>query len=870
MAPGPAENNTNPLASRRVRLLMRAAALASIWERVWPRLLPALATVGLFLAVALLDVLPGLPFAVHVSVLAIFAGMSGYTLRGLLIGDYHTDERATRDRLERDSNLQHRPLTALVDQPLSGQIDAGGRVLWELHLRRMAAVIGKLRVRLPSPGMAALDPFGMRAAVLLIMVIAAAAGATDARALLVRALVPQSAAIAQAQLSLDVWITPPAYTGLAPIFLERQKTPPPPLAAAASQSTGSPSDVPATIEPVAITIPVGSTFLAQMGALDDVAEISIGQRVVTFERFDEGETKSGARVEGMFQPADAGPNKLSVSVAGRVVAAWSVLVAADKVPEAEFLAPAKNLGRGLLGVEFEARDDYGLTGVGMAIRHSDGWAVPGAGKDVLIDLPVPGLGTPQAKGTSTQDLSAHPWAGEIVKLSLYATDGAKQRGESDPITLALPQRIFNHPVARAIVAARKKLNRPEAGAIDAAAKDLDTIARQPQQFFDDTVVFLALRIARARLAHDGTEMAVASVQKLLWETALRIEDGEFSIADRELRDAQKRLSEAMKNGADAQELDRLMNELQQALDKYMAALAEHLARQGLSEMPQNPTTRMMEGGDLQKMLDQIKELSRTGAVDAAKRMLSQLNQMLDAIRNGARMAQQPRGMNKGRRALQGLRDLTRRQQELLDRTFRQSQQNRRQGQQGQQGQQNQQRQGQQGQRQQGQRNRPGEHGKMAGEQEALRRELGRMMLQMDEILGAIPPSMGKADRAMKGAGKALQKGDGEGAVPLQTEALDQLRQATEGMAEQLARRMHGSMGMSLGRNGQQMPRGRDPFGRQRGQGAGGGVENGDVKIPGRMELRRSRQILDELRRRSGERDRPALELDYIDRLIRRF
>ena len=63
----------------------------------------------------------------------IFAGMLGYALRGLLIGDYHTDERATRDRLERDSNLQHRPLTALVDQPLSGQIDAGGRVLWELH-----------------------------------------------------------------------------------------------------------------------------------------------------------------------------------------------------------------------------------------------------------------------------------------------------------------------------------------------------------------------------------------------------------------------------------------------------------------------------------------------------------------------------------------------------------------------------------------------------------------------------------------------------------------------------------------------------------------------------------------------------------------
>jgi hypothetical protein len=31
-----------------------------------------------------------------------------------------------------------------------------------------------------------------------------------------------------------------------------------------------------------------------------------------------------------------------------------------------------------------------------------------------------------------------------------------------------------------------------------------------------------------------------------------------------------------------------------------------------------------------------------------------------------------------------------------------------------------------------------------------------------------------------------------------------------------------------------------------------------------------RDILDELRRRAGEPGRPTLELDYIDRLLRRF
>jgi len=35
-------------------------------------------------------------------------------------------------------------------------------------------------------------------------------------------------------------------------------------------------------------------------------------------------------------------------------------------------------------------------------------------------------------------------------------------------------------------------------------------------------------------------------------------------------------------------------------------------------------------------------------------------------------------------------------------------------------------------------------------------------------------------------------------------------------------------------------------------------------------LQKSRQILDELRRRAGERSRPVIELDYIERLLKRF
>jgi len=61
---------------------------------------------------------------------------------------------------------------------------------------------------------------------------------------------------------------------------------------------------------------------------------------------------------------------------------------------------------------------------------------------------------------------------------------------------------------------------------------------------------------------------------------------------------------------------------------------------------------------------------------------------------------------------------------------------------------------------------------------------------------------------------------------------------------------------------------RDPFGRPMSN--NGSFDQGDVKIPDENILQKSRRILDELRRRAGERFRPPIELDYIERLLKRF
>jgi hypothetical protein len=41
-----------------------------------------------------------------------------------------------------------------------------------------------------------------------------------------------------------------------------------------------------------------------------------------------------------------------------------------------------------------------------------------------------------------------------------------------------------------------------------------------------------------------------------------------------------------------------------------------------------------------------------------------------------------------------------------------------------------------------------------------------------------------------------------------------------------------------------------------------------VKVPDQIDIQRAREVLEELRKRAGDAQRPQLELDYIDRLLR--
>lgn len=829
---------------RRYSLLLRLAGAAILWERLWPRLWPAVLVAGTFLALALFGIFPALPAWAHIALLALFAVALPAALYAGVRSLRLPGHDAARARVERDSDLLHRPLTTLEDSLAAGFDDPVARSLWQTHRARMAERARNLRLRPPSPGLLRLDPWALRAALVLVLAVAAAMAGGDAPNRLKAALLPHIPGTPVPPVTAEVWITPPAYTRVAPLFLDA-----------------------ATPAAVSLTVPAGSAVLAQVSGAPTAPRLDVGVAQAPFVPLSPDPVARAYRLETTIEAG----TRLRVETATDVLAEWPMQVVPDAPPTAAFSAPPEATEQAHLRLPIEAADDYGLKDVTVTISRSGREDPPE--RAMQLSVPLPGRAAKQIKLPYVRDLTAHLWAGQPVALSLAAEDVAGQRTVSEPVESVLPERQFRHPAARAIIAERKKLADPSDAVRAEVAAGLGAISAVPYLFGDDVVVSLALGVARARLHHDSRDSAIAAVARLLWDTALRLEDGSLTIAERQWQRAQERLMEALREGAESQEIQELLDELEQALAEFMAELSEELARMGMMDMPLDPDAEFLDSNDLQQMIDQIRELAQAGALEAARQRLAELKQLLESLRaglqpGGPQQQQQQRQNAEAQRMMEALRELARRQQELLEQTFREGRQQPEAGRQGRPGQEGQPGGGQ------GEGEGEGEGEDQAALQEALRRDLGDLMLRFNDMMGSIPDALGQAERAMRRATDALRGSQMDPAVQAQTEALEHLRQGAQQAGQQMARQLGpgGQPGRFIGQR-PVLPMGRqpdrDPFGRPAESGSGFSA-NENVEIPDAMDLRRAHEIVRELRRRAGERSRPQFERDYIERLLRQF
>jgi uncharacterized protein (TIGR02302 family) len=827
-----------------------------LWERLWPALASIATALGLFVAVSWLGLWLWLPPVGRAIGLFAFVLLTAAATRPLLRLRMPTVQDGLR-RLDVATGLPHRPATAIADDIASPSSDPWSVALWHAHVERALKAARSLNPGWPMPRLAVRDPFAVRALV-LVLVIATFFAATGERGRRIAAAFDWQGVVNPANFRVDAWVSPPAYTNRPPIILP-----------------GVRPGEHAQASAVAIAVPVGSALVIRASGKTHPDVVTTGglNEAVAEQR---PQAPAGTE-ERRFTIADRGTATLRG--VGEEDMTWAFNAIPDRPPTISLARDPEPQARGGLQLSYKLEDDYGVVGAeatfALKQQAQDGSA---SAPRALFGPPNFALQLPQARtrngvGQMTKDLTDHPWAGTDVAMTLVARDEAGNEGKSEPFVLRLPERIFTKPLARALVEQRRNL------ALDADARDqvliaLDALAFDPERFTPEASIFLGLRSLYFGLAHAKSDDDLREVVQRLWSMATQIEDGNVSDAEAALRNAQNALRQALERGASDEEIKRLTEDLRAALDKFLQALAEEMRKnpQQLAR-PLGPNSRMLRPQDLQSMIDRLENLARSGAKDAARQLLDQLQSMLENLQTARPGEMGDDDGDDMMSALDELGNMIGKQQQLRDRTYRQGQDQRQRGQRGQPGRQGQQGQGQQG----GDQNALGE---LQQNQQALRDQLNKLMQQLREHgfgqnsdqqgQGGELDQLGRAGEAMGDAAGSLGQGNPDSAVDSQGQALDALRNGAKNLAQSMQQQQGQGPGQ-MGRPGgfrERADSNTDPLGRPRhGRDL---TDDQTVKVPGEIDVQRARRILEELRRRFADPLRPQIELDYIERLLKDF
>ena len=925
---------TSAAASERARL--RAHRILRV-EQAWPALLPSLGLFALYAALALIDLPQQLPVWLQALLLLLLFGtmaaLAWRRLRALAVPPRDAVDR----RIEQRSGLRHRPLQTLADRP-AGDTGAIGHTVWDAHVQRVGAGIGELQTGWPRLGLLRHDPRRLSLVLGPTLLAALLVAGVHGPERLASGFLPGLYEPPGPMPRLQAWITPPDYTHAAPVFLADAQ--PAGLQAPGSEAPGAQTTPAQTASSKAdLTIAAGSVLQLSLTGVFGQPRLDLQSLDSTLKpdiRLD----RLAAGSWGLHRALQAGTH-LTLHANGRIVADWTLRVAPPpRIVVAWNGAPGPASEPWLTRLPWHVAHPYGVSTLAAEIRLADPKAAAIAPLRVPIPLPPDAR---DASGTALPDLAADPRAGEAVIARLLATDATGQTAMSGEARMRLPERPFRNPLARAVLDARKRLALGRETR-EATASDLQALGDAPGAFATDPGLLLNLSSAASLLRNDDVQddAAIAEATGRLWDLALALEDGLHNdragaraVADvRAARDALAQQLEHMRQlGARGQttqeqsELERRIQALTAAIARRLQALAEQ-ARREHTMLPPMPDARALTGGDLARMMQQMRDAAAGGHPQDAMRQLQQMQSMLDRMRNATpqdlqSLREQAQAQAQVREQMEGLHDLERRQSDLLDQS------------QARQGAQQRDAQARSGADQRGQMDEataellsrlgvspPQEQGfpppnptgrdqdapdpqaeakRQAADQarasqrasdtrtqHALSRALEELGQEFKGLSGKQPGGFNEAGKAMKTAREALAAGQDQAAQQAQQQALAALQKGSQQMQQALASSKGGSPmllpgmpgnspsddpgdapGQEAQGDGQDPHSGqRDPLGRP--IGTGPHADDGDTHVPDTAERLRSREIEQELRRRDTDRTRPPAELDYLDRLLKSF
>ncbi|WP_345116113.1 TIGR02302 family protein [Bartonella jaculi] len=779
------------------------------FERIWLRLLPFFLILSLFCSLSWFGIFGILSYWPHLFLLGLMLFSAVGSLFFLIRFRFPAVREVNR-RIEQANGLKNQPLDVQTDR-LYPEHDEGFRaIVWREHQRRMAEQLYHLKTGFAYPNSAACDPLALRALCVLLFVCAfsfsfGSLGGRLADAFDFRPLVDETS------MRIDAWVTPPAYTGVAPLYLTQGET-------------------------TQFTVPEGSDLVVRVvdGAGVTVKALSQedGHEVLFSKKSDKMVLNDPiVHFETHLE------HSINLSVSSRhKQQQWYLQVIKDQHPTIRWVEKPGRILTGSLELQYEMNDDYGVTKAFVEIEPflDNRKNTVSLYKAPEINLLLARAG--KGKMRMVQDVSNHPWAGLEVKITLVAEDGAGQQGRSKTFVMTLPQRIFSNPVARAVSELRRLL------ALNPLARDrvldmLSALLVRPEDGLQNATYLLALQSAWTRLSMAETEDDLRDVVNYLWQIALGIEGNQLESAQKNLKQAQAALRDALRYGAPAKEIERLMADLRQAMDDYIHTLAEKAQESNNSSSRPN-----LSEDTLQQKLNSIEEMAKMGSSLAAEQLLAEVEQTLDhlQVQKGNKTGKQSESQfAQMKEKMDHLGDLMRRQQEILNETHQLEMEQRR-----------------------GENVPENKSRSLKKRQAELQSELLTLEKELSEQGIEQSDALKRAEEKMNSAEDALGNGNHQKSIQNQSDALEALRQGAQNILEKTREVLKKAGNNQNAVSGQE----EDPLGRS--LSSKPVQEQEGVALPPESDQMRARQILDEIRKRLGKEHIPEAEKNYLERLLR--
>lgn len=618
---------------------LRQRARRVLWiERAWIPMRWPLLLLALYILAALARLPQSLPDWLHLVVEAGFIGSAGWlAVRGLRKIPSASDALADR-RIERDSHLAYQPLMTLTDRPAyagSGEQSA----VWSRHVERVTAALPPLRVALPRPPMTPSE----RAATYIVPVAIAMAALlaghhTPSRlhAGFIPGVDDDSVPLPQIQ----AWIDRPSYAAGAPVFLS------------SGVQTGT------------IKVPEGATLNATITASHGRPALH-GVSSVVQSRLDQQSWNEHGTLEKS--------GTIILTARGRTLGSWRVTVEPDLPPVVTWdgkPGPQKDDWR--TGLPWQVRQAYGVASLEVEIT------IPGSLR--VLRVPIQLDGQPKdAKGLARPDLSSDAFAGMMVEGRLHAKSISGRESYSDKVKFRIGERKFSDPLARALIALRRRL---------ILSHEHTSQASEELKLLTQTTnvhgVWATMGLAIASLQPDAPDGSALEVPGILWSLSLYLDDlkrdgPEIAEAAAEVRSAQagvqqqldhmQSMGEKGHSLAEQEELQRRTQALKDALNHRMQLLFQRAAQSGIM-MPQSGQNSADPWSDEMRRLQSD---ASQGHGDEALRRLQQMEDMAEHMRQATpqdlkALAAQMKAQAEARAQRATLHDIIHRETGLLDHT----------------------------------------------------------------------------------------------------------------------------------------------------------------------------------------------------------